>query len=91
MIDELELLRAQIDAADKALIASLAGRMDIVRQIGELKRTQGIPVRDDARWKEVVSKAINEARKQSLSETFIEEIFAAIHRAALDIENKNDS
>lgn len=51
---ELKLLRGRIDKIDDRLLALFCERMDVSGQIGRLKRTQGLPVRDTAREEELL-------------------------------------
>jgi chorismate mutase len=88
MNDELSQLRSKINRIDSDLVTALAARMDIVREIGDLKRKNGLPARDNARWQEVVARAKKEAEGKGISSALIEDVFEAIHSAALEIETE---
>ena len=53
MMDELEHYRKQIDRVDELILRALAERARICIAIGEVKKKQGIPVRDVSRENEV--------------------------------------
>ena len=87
MEERLSQLREEIDRIDSELLQALAERLDVVREIGALKRSKGLPARDDARWQEVVTKAKKEAAQKGIPVSLIEDVFEAIHSAALEIES----
>ena len=45
----LEVLRREIDELDRQLFSLLARRMAVVRDIGGMKRSQGLPISDPVR------------------------------------------
>ncbi len=53
---ELLALRAQIDAVDVRLLKLLTERLNLVLQVGELKRQHGRVVRDDQREREMLER-----------------------------------
>jgi chorismate mutase len=84
--DGLAQLRIKIDEIDSQLIEALASRMDIVREIGRLKRETGAPAKDDARWDQVLRNAKEKAAAKGVPNALVDDIYTAIHRAALEIE-----
>ena len=88
MNDSLTKLRADIDVIDEQLIDLLKKRMDIVTEIGFIKKKNAIEALDSKRWR-----VVNESRKQfaiekKLDPKHIEHIWNAIHEWALSIEKK---
>ncbi len=53
---DLEALRKRIDYIDREIASLIQERLEICRELGELKRSLGLPVRDPEREKEVVSR-----------------------------------
>ena len=88
MDEDFKSLRAKIDDIDSKILDALVARMDVVRKIGHLKNEQGLAVRDDARWNNVMSQVHDAAISKGLSAALVDEIYAAIHNAALEIETK---
>jgi len=84
----LDQLRKQIDELDDELLQVLSRRMQIVAQIGKQKKAHGIKPLDEDRMKNVLQLMLKRARILSLSEKFIEKLYALIHEYSLEIEEK---
>ncbi len=82
----LESNRKKIDSLDKQLIELLAKRELVVKEIGIYKAKNHIPPLQPARFQQVLQKNIEAGKKQGLSEDFITEIFNAIHKESLKME-----
>jgi len=52
----LEELRKEIDKVDEAIVDLLQKRMDISREIGKIKKSKDVPVKDEEREKEILNK-----------------------------------
>ncbi len=89
MKESLTNWRKQIDKLDEELLNVLAKRTNIVREIGEHKRTYGIPPLDEKRWQEVLQSKLSKARSLNIPEKFIEKLYSLIHEHSLEIENKS--
>lgn len=72
---ELERLRAEIDAVDRAIVDACARRVAVARRIGDLKEEAGQPVLDPSREAAVVRRAAEWARQAGLDEEAVREIF----------------
>lgn len=86
---KLNDLRNEIDILDDSLLATLANRIAIVREIGKVKKTLGLEPLAEERWQQVLQDKLQKAEGLQLSKTFIEKIYTLIHEYALDIEKKN--
>jgi chorismate mutase/prephenate dehydratase len=53
---ELEKLRAQIDAVDRAILAQLNARAHLAQAVGEVKRSAGVPVYSAGRERDVLAR-----------------------------------
>ena len=71
----LDELRKEIQEVDAAIVDLLGRRMSIVREIGEVKRSQGIAVVDPAREAAVVAYVAQLARTAGLPEGDVRELF----------------
>ena len=69
--DRLDRLRRRITDCDRELIAILRRRLQLVKEVGEVKASLGIPVTDPRREAEVVRKAAELARRAGLDEELI--------------------
>lgn len=54
---EVEGLRRMIDEVDARIIRLLEERMELCRRIGLTKKAESLPVRDEAREREVLARA----------------------------------
>jgi chorismate mutase len=65
------------------LLETLAARMELVQQIGLLKKAKGLAVFQPARWDHVIERVHDLARNRGLSEQFLEDIFNRIHQESI--------
>lgn len=84
-------LRKAIDAADARLVRLLAERRRIGEALGALKAGDGQRVRDPARERDVLDRAVALAREEGLDASFVERVFQIVideslrrQRAGLD-------
>lgn len=84
----LTALRTRIDAIDARLIGILRERMEVITQVGKLKKEKGTPFRDDQRWYAVLEKRMAEGEVAGLDPGFIRDLYELIHAAALTIEER---
>ena len=54
-MDELKVLRDEIDSIDRQVVELFKQRMDVTRRVGEYKAARGIPVLDQARERVVLT------------------------------------
>ena len=81
--DELALLRQQIDDCDHELLAVLARRMSVSREIGRFKKAQNLRVLQPARYQDMINARLDEANSLNLSRDFIERLIQAIHEESV--------
>ena len=83
-MDELELLRSQIDGIDRQLVALFERRMRTVIRIAQYKREHGLPVLNAGRERQVVEKCAALLEDKSLAEPLSQwmQTTMAISRAA---------
>ncbi len=87
-IQDLEELRAQIDAHDKKLFSLLESRMAVAEKIGEFKKAHNITVLQPERWQAILDKTIEEGKKHNLSSEFVTKMFTAIHQESINKQTK---
>lgn len=75
-------LRDRIMECDRELIEVLRRRLDLAREIGDLKARLGIPVTDPGREAEVVRRAAELAREEGLDEELVRSLIWSIMSAA---------
>jgi chorismate mutase/prephenate dehydrogenase len=80
---DLAALRAKLDDVDARLIALAAERQRIVAEIGRLKRQDGRQLRDYARERQVLERAVANARREGLDPALAEELLRQLIDASL--------
>lgn len=86
----IKQLRKQINEIDHAIINLLAERMDLVKRIGGLKRSEGKEPLDSDRWHQILMDRVAYARERGVSEQLIEKIWHEVHDHALEIEKSDE-
>lgn len=72
--DPLAVLRARISAVDAELLALVARRLQLAREVGEAKRAAGLPVRSFGTEAEVLDRFRAEAAAHGLDEPLVERL-----------------
>jgi chorismate mutase len=75
---ELEKLRRSVDEVDDQILEALSERVKICRVIGDLKKKQGLVVRDSSRENEVYKRVREKSVNFSLDPAEIEAIYREI-------------
>ena len=81
--DELALLRQQIDDCDHELLAVLARRMSISREIGRFKKANNLRVVQPARYQNVMNARVDEGNRLGLDTDFTKRIMQSIHEESV--------
>ena len=79
----LRMLRDKIDLIDDDIIFMLADRLKVCRDIAKVKKNAKLPVYQDKRYNEVLSKFKAKAGSVGLNEDLATEIFNAIHEESV--------
>ena len=75
--------REQMDAIDRELLQLLSKRMQIAREIGELKREKGMMVFQPLRYNEIMERYVKFCSDGKLEEDAVREIFEIIHSESI--------
>ncbi|MBQ8256648.1 MAG: bifunctional 3-deoxy-7-phosphoheptulonate synthase/chorismate mutase type II [Bacteroidaceae bacterium] len=81
--EEFAAFRNRIDAIDKELVALLAKRMEVSREIGSVKREKGVTVFQPFRYKETMERCALMGAKHNLDSDVVKEVFEAIHSESI--------
>lgn len=87
MVAELTALRDQIDETDKALLALLAKRLQLVAEVGEVKSRYGLPVYVPEREASMLASRRQEAEKLGVPADLIEDVLRRVMRESYSSEN----
>jgi chorismate mutase len=81
--ESLTELRLQIDLSDEDLLAILAKRMRVSREIGQYKKEHNMPILQTHRYDEILDKRIKQANEMGIGADFMKEIMEAIHEESI--------
>lgn len=85
----LEVLRLEIDAADKALVQLLAKRFAIVDKVLDVKRTQGLPAFIPERVEVVIAHVRKLAEAEGLNADIAEKLWRVLIAETITYEEKH--
>ncbi|MBT0722681.1 bifunctional chorismate mutase/prephenate dehydrogenase [Tatumella sp. TA1] len=87
MVAELNALRDKIDETDKALLALLAQRMQLVAEVGEVKSQHGLPIYVPEREASMLASRRAEAEAAGVPADLIEDVLRRVMRESYTSEN----
>ncbi len=82
-LDQMEIIREQIDNADRELLEALALRMNLVDKIGEIKKDNNVAIFQISRWKEIFKSRTAWGKQLSLDEDFVLDLFRKLHQQSV--------
>ncbi len=85
-MERLKPYRAKIDALDDQIVDLLVARMDIVREVGEVKAREQIATVQEDRVVEVRERCAQRAAKQGLNPGMVRKLYTIIIDEAHEIE-----
>jgi chorismate mutase len=88
--DRLYRLRNEIARTDDELVALIARRLALARDIGDIKRRLGMPVLDPAREAEVVRRAAAGARDHDVDAELVRAVLWRIIDHARELQQGSD-
>jgi chorismate mutase/prephenate dehydrogenase len=86
MADDLTQLRARIAALDLEIVRLAAERFALVREVGETKRAEGLPVRSFAAEADVVARYRAAARELHVPEGFAERLAVQLIAGSVQLQ-----
>lgn len=87
-INRLQALRKEIDKIDYQVLAFLAKRMEIAREIGKYKDENNIAILQLERWDEIFRTRGAKAEDLQVAKSFIEDFLNAIHKESIRQQTK---
>ncbi|MBO7625848.1 MAG: bifunctional 3-deoxy-7-phosphoheptulonate synthase/chorismate mutase type II, partial [Bacteroidales bacterium] len=82
----LQRFRTQLDELDAEMLALLARRMRVSREIALVKAEKGLPLLQMERWKEVLADAVRQGGQLGLDTRFVESLMQLVHAASLEAQ-----
>ncbi len=86
--EDLNQLRAQVANYDQRILELIAQRLETTKAIGEIKRQQGLPIRDFRVEVDVLRRARERAKTIGLDERVAEEISERLMAAAVQTQSE---
>ncbi|MBN2451409.1 MAG: bifunctional 3-deoxy-7-phosphoheptulonate synthase/chorismate mutase type II [Lentisphaeria bacterium] len=84
----LSELREEIDRLDGDVMSVLARRMEVVEQIGRIKRENNITVLQTSRWDQIVRRVHLRGTEYGFSPEFVDTVFKAIHQESINKQQR---
>jgi chorismate mutase len=85
---DIEELRSALEKLDRRILKLLAERFEIAEKIGEIKEDEGMPVLDEKREEEVLSKWKENAEEYGLEVEDVNRILEGILSASKKVQHK---
>ncbi len=82
-LDQLEIIRQQIDQADRELLEAIAVRMSLVEKIGEIKKENNVAIFQISRWKEIFKSRPDWGEQLNLDNEFIVDLLRLLHQQSV--------
>jgi chorismate mutase len=82
-LSALDQLRDQIDRLDQDMIEMLAQRMQLAKEIGEIKRRKNVAILQPERWNHVLQMHLQRASENHLGTDFVTQLVKAIHQESI--------
>ena len=80
---QLDIIREQIDEADREILEMLSRRMSLVEKVGEYKKLNNVAILQMERWNKVFKTRPEWAKALNLNEDFAKELFKLIHTESI--------
>ena len=87
--ESLKALRLEIDQLDRQLFSLLARRMEVVKEIAQIKYTRGLSINDPVR-EALLKEKLKKFSADVLEPWHVEELTSVILRISRDIQSKEN-
>lgn len=85
-MDDIEKLRKCIDAVDDQILMALCERIKVCKAIGDLKKSQGMPIKDADRENEVYKRIREKAAELGLDSGQVEAVYREIVNICTNVQ-----
>lgn len=87
-IQQLELYRRHIDEIDRNILHFLSKRMEIVKNIGELKKENNITILQIRRWTNIYKDRMKRGQELGLDPEFLRNLLELVHQQSIELQQK---
>ena len=84
--EDITVLRKQIDEIDEQLLATLAKRMRISKEIGTYKKEHSMPILQEGRYNDILENRAKLGKAMELNPEFVAEIMKSIHEESVRVQ-----
>ena len=85
---DLQTLRTKIDSIDDDIADLLIQRVEIIKQVGKIKKANNVPVQNPEREQEVI-KRLSKQTEGKVSKSLIQKLWHAIFANAYEVEENS--
>jgi chorismate mutase len=85
-MEDINILRKQIDEIDEQLLSILAKRMKISKEIGVYKKEQNMPILQSGRYNDILENRTKQGQAMDLSAEFVAGIMKSIHEESVKVQ-----
>ncbi|HEV8361537.1 MAG TPA: chorismate mutase [Candidatus Thermoplasmatota archaeon] len=89
MARDLDALRKEIRATDRAILQLIAKRMKVAQRIGAAKRAQGLPTRNYDIEAQIIREARQLCRKYRIDQDLGEDLMRTLIRASVQAQENH--
>jgi len=82
----LDKARAELGDIDQELIDLLNRRFSLIRQIGAIKKTNGIAIEQRDYWQQKSMELSSKSEEMGINQAFFEEVYSLIHEESIRIQ-----
>ncbi len=86
--DTLAELRRKIDMVDYKILEALTERMNVVKNIGYLKKNNKITILQIKRWNNIIHNRKETGLKLGINKEFLNELLNLIHKEAINVQKR---
>lgn len=88
-MQKIKDLRLKIDEIDKNLLDLFIERLQVVKEIGEVKQKNGMEIIDDVREQEVLSHLVERAKNKGVNLEVVRKLWKVLMEISYELEEKN--
>lgn len=88
-MQKIKDLRLKIDEIDKNLLDLFIERLQVVKEIGEVKQKNGIGIIDDGREQKVLSNLVERAKNKGVNPEVVRKLWKVLMEISYELEKKN--
>lgn len=85
---QVSFLREEIDNVDEQLLQVIARRMNLSKEIGNLKERNNIAFYQHNRWNNIIENVKEGAKELQMNEEFMLKLFSLIHLESIDMQGE---